>query len=261
MIKLGMPQLFEYENIEDNFKLAKKLELDFIEFNLNFASCREGLENGLIEKLSNQYHIHVTLHFFDEADFGLYEEVTSAYLSLLEKYASFGKGFIKQINVHLNPGPVVTISGVKNYVYEKEYDEFAIRLLNGLKRAKKVCESANINLVIENTDNLPNQSFAKKIYPYLLNNDFRFCYDIGHDHLCHDMIWALNEQYHLPFDEFHVHDAKERKICHLELGRGELDIAKYKNLANINNAYVVLEVKQKRDVINSVSYFNDITVA
>ena len=99
MIKLGMPELFEYENIEDNFKLAKKLGLDFIEFNLNFASCRQGLENGLIKKLSTQYDIGVTLHFFDEADFGLYEEVNNAYLSLLEKYASLGKGFIKQRRV------------------------------------------------------------------------------------------------------------------------------------------------------------------
>ena len=38
-----MPQLFEYEKLEDNFKLAKKLDLDFIEFNLNFKTCRQGL--------------------------------------------------------------------------------------------------------------------------------------------------------------------------------------------------------------------------
>ena len=29
-MKLGMPQLFTYQNLEDNFKLAKKLDLDFI---------------------------------------------------------------------------------------------------------------------------------------------------------------------------------------------------------------------------------------
>ena len=257
MIKLGMPQLFEYENIVDNFKLAQKLDLDFIEFNLNFNSCRKGLEDGSLKELVKKYNIGVTLHFFDEADFGLYEEVTNAYLSLLEKYASLGKGFVKQINVHLNPGPVVTISGVKNYVYEKEYADFALRLLNALKMAKKICEESNINLVIENTDNLPDQSFVKKIYPYLLKEGFRFCYDIGHDHLCHDMIWKLNEEYHLPFDEFHIHDAKDRKTCHLELGQGELDILKFKKLADNNNAYVVLEVKQESDVINSIKAFRN----
>ena len=35
-MKLGMPQLFEYDDIEDNFRLAQKLGLDFIEFNMNF---------------------------------------------------------------------------------------------------------------------------------------------------------------------------------------------------------------------------------
>ena len=64
MIKLGMPQLFEYENIEDNFKLAKKLDLDFIEFNLNFSSCREALEKGLLKPLIDKYQIAITLHFF-----------------------------------------------------------------------------------------------------------------------------------------------------------------------------------------------------
>ena len=131
-MKLGMPQLFNYEKLEDNFKLAKKLDLDFIELNLNFASCRNGLEDGSIKKLVNEYDIELTLHFYDEADFGSYDEVVDAYLSLLEKYASLGKGFVKQINIHLIPGPVVTISGVKNYVYEKEYDPYIKRLINNL---------------------------------------------------------------------------------------------------------------------------------
>lgn len=258
MIKLGMPQLFEYDNIADNFKLAKKLDLDFIEFNLNFNSCREALANGLLKELVNQYHIEVTLHFFDETDFGLYEEVSDAYLSLLEKYASLGEGFIKQINVHLNPGPVVTISGIKHYVYEKEYSNFNVRLTSALNKAREICQKHHINLVIENTDTLPNQSFIKKIYPHLVDHDFRFCYDIGHDHLCSNMIWGLNEQYNLPFDEFHIHDAKDNKTCHLELGQGELDIAKYKKLAEKNNAYVVLEVKNESDLINSVPLFRNL---
>lgn len=41
MIKLGLPILYEYDNLEDNFKLAKKLGLDFVEMNLNFGYCRK----------------------------------------------------------------------------------------------------------------------------------------------------------------------------------------------------------------------------
>ena len=132
-----MPQLFEYEKLEDNFKLAKKLDLDFIEFNLNFESCRQGLFTDEIKELANKYKVEVTLHFYDEADLGSYPEVVKAYLMLLNKYASLGEGFVKQVNVHLIPGPVVTIAGVKNYVYEKEYDEYIKRLITNFKQAEK----------------------------------------------------------------------------------------------------------------------------
>ena len=88
-MKLGMPQLFEYERLEDNFKFAKKLDLDFIEFNLNFDSCRKGLENGQLKDLAEQYNVGVTFHFYDEADLGSYDEVVKAYLNLLEKSLSF----------------------------------------------------------------------------------------------------------------------------------------------------------------------------
>ena len=255
-MKVGMPQLFEYERLEDNFKLAKKLDLDFIEFNLNFASCREGLENGQLKDLAKQYDVGVTLHFYDEADLGSYDEVVKAYLSLLEKYAFLGNGFVKQMNVHLIPGPVVTISGVKHYVYEKEYDAYIKRLVSNLKEAESICHKYGMNMVIENTDNTP--ECQRRTYKDLFKEGFRFCYDIGHDHLSNDIVLSLLKDVNLPFDEFHVHDAKNRSTCHLALSEGTLDIRKYKQLAEKNNAYVVLEVKQESDVVKSVPLFNNL---
>ena len=248
-----MPQLFNYERLEDNFKLAQKLDLDFIELNLNFSSCREALEKHLVLDLVNKYQKEVTLHFYDEADFGSYDEVVDAYLSLLEKYASLSKGFVKQINVHLIPGPVVTISGIKHYVYEKEYDSYIKRLVNNLKKAEAICHKYDMNLVIENTDTT--SSYQTRTYKDLYKESFRFCYDIGHDHLTNDIVLGLLNEVCLPFDEFHVHDAKNRSTCHLALGTGTLDIAKYKRLAEKNNAYVVLEVKQESDLLSSVPLF------
>ena len=251
-----MPQLFEYQNLEDNFKLAKKLDLDFIELNLNFASCREALEKKQVQALVNKYNIEVTLHFYDEADLGSYDEVVRAYLGLLDKYASLGKGYIKQINVHLIPGPVVTIAGVKHYVYEKEYDSYIKRLVNNLKEAEAICHKYDMKMVIENTDMTP--AYQARVYQDLYKEGFRFCYDIGHDHLSGDLVLGLLKDVNLPFDEFHVHDAKNRSTCHLALGEGTLDIAKYKRLAEKNNSYVVLEVKQERDLLISVPAFRDL---
>ena len=253
MIKIGMPQLYEYDTIEDNLKLAKELGLDFIELNLNFGYCRKEMEEGSVCDLLKKYDIEATLHFYDEADMGSYQEVVDAYLLHLERYASLGEGYIHQINMHLIPGPVVTISGVKNYIYEKEYDEYIKRLVDNFNKASLICKKHNINMVIENTDNIP--SYTTKTYHDLLKNNFRFCYDIGHDHLSNDIVWNLLKDINLPFDEFHIHDAKDRKKCHLALGEGCLDIKKFKDLAIKNNAYVVLEFKQKEDLLVSVPLF------
>ena len=251
-----MPQLFEFENIEDNFKLAKKLGLDFIELNLNFASCRDALENKAILGLVNKYNIETTLHFYDEADLGSYDEVVKAYLTLLDKYVSLGKGFVKQINIHLIPGPVVTIAGVKHYVYEKEYDAYIKRLIKNLKEAESICHKYDMKMVIENTDNTP--SYQRRTYLDLYQEGFRFTYDIGHDHLSSDILLGLLKEVPLPFDEFHIHDAKNRSTCHLALKEGTLDISKYKSLAEKNNAYVVLEVKQESDLVKSVPLFRSL---
>ena len=251
-----MPQLYEYDTIEDNLKLAKELGLDFIELNLNFGYCRKEMEAGTVEDLLKKYDIEATLHFYDEADLGSYDEVVDAYLVHLERYARLGSDYIKQINMHLIPGPVVTISGVKNYIYEKEYDEYIERLITNFKRAEDICNKYNINMVIENTDNIP--EYTKRTYHDLYKAGFRFCYDIGHDHLSYDIVWNLLSDIELPFDEFHIHDAKDRKKCHLALNDGTLDVAKFKRLAEKNNAYVVLEVKQKSDLVVSVPLFKNL---
>lgn len=255
MIKIGMPQLYEYDTIEDNLILCQKLGLDFIELNLNFGYCRKEMEEGTVASLLKKYNVEATLHFYDEADMGSYQEVVDAYLIHLERYATLGEGYIKQINMHLIPGPVVTISGVKNYIYEKEYDEYIERLVTNFKKAEAICAKHNIKMVIENTDNIP--SYTTKTYHDLLKNNFKFCYDIGHDHLSNDIVWNLLKEIDLPFNEFHIHDARDRKKCHLALGDGVLDVAKFKRLAEKNNAYVVLEVKQSSDLYVSVPKFKE----
>lgn len=253
-MKLGMPQLFEYDNVEDNLKLARKLGLDFIELNLNFGYCRSEMEANKVKDLLEKYNLEATLHFYDEADFGSYDEVVNAYLVLLEKYAKLGKGYIKLINVHNNPGPVVTISGIKNYIYDKEYDEYIKRLIKNLKKAEKICNDNDIEMVIENVK-IP--AYMKKTYKDLHESNFSFNYDIGHDNNDSDNLLNILKEIPLNFKEFHIHDGN-RKQDHLALSEGNIDIKKYKDLAIKNNAYVVLEVKQKKDLEKSVPIFKSL---
>lgn len=253
-MKLGMPQLYEYSKVEDNLILARELGLDFVELNLNFASCRREMEGGELEALFARYGLEATLHFYDEGDLATYDEVADAYLSLLEKYAFLGKGYVKVINIHLISGPVVTISGIKNYIYEKEFDEYSERLIKNLKKADEICKANGIQLVLENTDYLA--KFVKKTYKILAENGFKFNYDIGHDRVDGDfLLREVIPELKLEFLEMHVHDSLDKK-CHLAIGEGDCNILDYKKF--MKNAYVLLEVKQKRDLLVSVPRFKEI---
>lgn len=248
-----MPILYEFNSIKENIDLAKSLGLDFVELNLNFGYCRDELEsNKEIIDLMKNTDLEYTLHFYDEADFASYDEVVEGYIKLLNKYLSYAKDInIKLLNVHLNVGPIVTISGVKNYIYEKEYTKFINKLINNLKEVEKICNGYNIKLVIENVK-IPN--FLKQAYKDLNKANFSFNYDIGHDHTSGDVLkdMLLNESFR--FEEFHIHDSLGNKD-HLEIGQGELDINFYKNLAK--ESYIVLEVKSKEDLIKSVNKFKE----
>ena len=154
-MKIGMPILYEFNSIKENILLAERLKLDFIELNLNFSYCRNDLEDELVreelKKILQKNNMELTIHFFDEADFGTFDEITNGYFILLKMYIPYIKDLnIKMINFHLNPGPYVTISGIKNYIYEKEYYSFENRLFSNLNKINKICDENNLKFVIEN---------------------------------------------------------------------------------------------------------------
>lgn len=253
-MKLGMPQLYEFNSIEENVKLAKELDLDFIELNLNFSYCRRAMEDYSAKKLLEENNLEATLHFYDEADFASYDEVVAAYLTLLEKYARLGQGYVKQINVHNQVGPIVTISGEKNYINDKEYDDYISRLISNLEKASIICRRYGMTLVIENTNIA---SYMKKTYRDLANNNFYFTYDIGHDDNDNYMLYSIIKTTPVVFKEFHIHDGNTKK-CHLALGDGNIDIKEFKDMAKAFDTYVVLEVKSREDLIKSVPVFKDL---
>lgn len=259
-MKIGMPILFEYETMEENIKLAKELNLDFIENNLNFSYGRKALENPKkFKKMLDDANLFQTLHFYDETDFASYEEVTEAYLTLLERYVKLGSECnLKMLNVHLNKGPVCTISGVKNYIYTKEFDAYKKRLLNALGKARSICEAYGVTLVIENVNHNSVIPYLDDAYVFLKDAGFYFNYDIGHDSTNSFQLRKLNEKLDLPFREFHIHDC-DGKHDHLCLGTtGNVDIKYFKDLAIKNGAICLLEVKSSEDLINSLPIFRQL---
>lgn len=252
-MKIGMPILYEYNSLIDNVVLAKTLGYDFIELNLNFDYCRGELENDQIINYLKESKLEFTIHFFDEFDAAIYDEVVDAYIEILKKYLELSKDLnIKLLNIHLNEGPIVTISGNKNYLYEKEYDLYIKRLINNLNKIKKITDLYGIKLVLEN---VKTPKFIQKTYNDLLNQGFMFNYDIGHDYTDNNYLFDNLEMFISNIVEFHFHDALDKK-CHLALGEGEMNLKYYKSF--ITNQYVVLEVKSSEELEKSIKKFNEI---
>lgn len=253
-MKIGMPILFEFNSLKENIELAKELGFDFIELNLNFDYCRNELENNkeVLNTLQNS-DLEFTLHFYDEADFASYDEVAKAYLKLLKKYLKLSKKInIKLLNVHLNVGPVVTISGVKNYMYDKEYDSYIKRLIKNLRKVEKECFKYKIELVLENTKMT---DFIEKTYLDLNKENFAFNYDIGHDYTNKEKLKDLFNNTDFNLREFHFHDSTKTKD-HLSLGEGEMNLKYYKEM--IYDEYVLLELKSSGDLKKSINIFKEL---
>ena len=241
---IGMPTILEFKSVEENIAFAKVNKFDFIELNLNFSYVRKFIENNDYIDPSLTY----TLHFFDEADFALYDEVSEAYITLLDKYLSKGKNYLKQVNIHLNLGPIVTISGIKHYLYEEEFDEYISRLITNLRKVKEVTDKYNIDLVLEN---VVSEDFIIKTYSYL-EKEFSFCYDIGHDKTSSSKLEDYFYSHLNKFKEVHFHDATNNK-CHLAFLEGNLNIKEIYNKIKVVK-YILIEVKSKEDLIKSISY-------
>lgn len=252
-MKVGMPILFEYNSLIENVDFAIANGFDFIELNLNFNYCRDDLlKKDVIEYLINS-NLEFTIHFFDEFDAASYDEVVDAYINILEKYLEKAKDLnVKLLNIHLNEGPIVTISGNKNYLYEKEYHTYIKRLEENLNKIKFLLDKYHIDLVLENVK-VP--YFIEKTYLDLFKAGFVFNYDIGHDYTDNNKLKELLVNYNLIFKEFHFHDGSSKR-CHLSLGEGDMNLEFYKSL--ITCQYVVLEVKSSSDLVLSINKFKNI---
>ena len=200
------------------------------------------------------------MHFFDEADFGTYEEVAESYFTLLKRYVTpAAECGLSTLVVHLIEGPVVTISGVKNYVYEKEFDEYIARLEKMLFRVENFCREKGVVLALENSKTV---QYMEKTYAVLKKDGFSFTFDIGHDEVCGNLPLKIFEQTDFcGVKEFHIHDVKEEngsKKDHVALGEGKINIAFYKHAAERRGADCLLELKCSDDLKKSISRFKSL---
>lgn len=254
-VKVGMPALMEFDSIKENYDLAKKLNLNFLELNINMSYCFPKPDCRVrLLKLKEESDIDFTLHYYDTVDVSTPNKNYQDYLYKdMEQLATNLDGIIDRLILHLEPGAFMTIHSEKRYVYK--YDEFyESRTVETLDKIKNILDSHNILLVLEN---VPIHPFMEGLYKVLGENNFNFCWDIGHDQIYNNLLFSsFRKKYNLQVKHMHMHNVNNMKD-HQELALGQLEISKYIDFAIENDVNVVIEVKDSINLKKSVEYFND----
>ncbi len=253
----GMPTLIETSTLEECAKLCAELRLDFIELNMNLPQYQlNKFDMDYFRSIADKYGICYTIHLDENlnvCDFNSY--VAEAYKKTVADTIEIAKQLdIKVLNMHMAKGVYFTLPDRKVLLFS-EYKE---QYLKSIVDFRKMCETAisdtDIKICIENCDGY--EDFQKEAIELLLESSvFALTFDVGHNH----GIGGTDEEFIMKHKDrlshIHLHDAQDRKN-HLALGTGEMDIAKYINLANEQNCRVVLETKTIDGLKQSVEWLN-----
>ncbi|QVK17834.1 sugar phosphate isomerase/epimerase [Mycoplasmatota bacterium] len=251
-LKYGMPSLVEFNSIEENVLFCKKLQLDFVELNMNMFYCLP--ENNNIKKINllrDKYQIDFTMHFPEEIDFGtFYEEVQDANIALFQRYVEYGaKIGVETINVHLLPGVRITLPDKIVWSYEKNIDKYITNLTEAFKKLIAIAKPYHIKVCIENT-RVP--SFLENVFLKLKNiEDLYFTYDIGHDAKSNYNVEPIYQKLGEKVKHMHLHDY-DKVTDHQVLFKGIINLYDKLEFAKRNQMRVVIEVKTTEALKKSV---------
>lgn len=252
-MKFGMPTMIEYNTIEENVKLAKRLNLSFVELNMDLPYC---ILSDKLKDLAKDYDIEFTIHLSEKLDVGeLDNDIRSAYLKKIEAIVERGVQLnIKKYNLHLDPGIHFSLPNKKIFIYEKYLDEYEKSLKDSCVFLDELGKKFGVQIMFENLK-LPD--YLKEGFKIVSTfNNLFFTLDMGHD-LKNN---SNAEDFFLGFDNkinhIHIHDFNG-KSDHMALGTGIMNIKEKILLIKKLGVYAVIEVKQEMELVESVNYLKN----
>lgn len=272
-MQFGMPTLIENGMLEDNICLCQKLNLQFLELNMNFPEYQlHKLEHtDEFYRAADKARLYYTIHLDENlniADFNLL--VANAYLKTVKRTIEVAKKLIPLrdqygeesqplvVNMHMHQGIHITLPDRKVHMYDRDFDVY----FNSFVKFRALCEEwigdSDIIVSIENTDGF--RKYEKRAIEYLLKSPkFGLTWDIGHSKATGETDVPFIMEHFNQLRHFHIHDGiaesdQQKGRNHLALGDGEIDIQERLSMADDRNARCVLETKTIASLKKSVEY-------
>lgn len=242
-----MPILIEFHSLSENIDLCKKLDLDFIELNLDIPYC-------FIDRLDTNSlkNNNFTIHLSEKFDVGeLNNSLRNFYLNEIEKIISFGiKYNIFKYNLHLDPGIHFSLPNKKIFIYEEYIDDYLRAYEDSCNILSKLANKYNATILFEN---VKVESYTLKVIDIIAKYDnLFFTLDLGHNIRYGNLAKEKFMEYSNKIKHIHLHDFNGSKD-HQELFTGLLNIKEELNFCKQHNLDVLIEVKRKEELINSVN--------
>jgi sugar phosphate isomerase/epimerase len=252
---LGMPALVEYTSLSQLVELGMKLNLNFIELNMNLPyNFIQNLPPRELKKISRDTNIKFTMHMPDDADLGsFYESVRTGYIQLFSDTLDWAKeAGVKLLNMHILEGAKMTMPDKKIYVYEQYSEEFTDNFIDSIKILSAKAQNNNLVLAIENSRNFGKSYIQDTLDQALTYPKIKLTWDTGHDAVSNfkDQKYLMDNREHIA--HMHLHDAKGSHD-HQALFDGELNIKRLIKFAQSMNIRVLIEVKTEEALIKSIS--------
>lgn len=242
-----MPILVEFHSLSENIDLCKKLNLDFIELNLDIPYC-------FIDRLDTNSlkNNNFTIHLSEKFDVGeLNNSLRNFYLNEIEKIISFGTKYnIFKYNLHLDPGIHFSLPNKKIFIYEEYIDDYLRAYEDSCNILSKIANKYNATILFEN---VKVESYTLKVIDLIAKYDnLFFTLDLGHNIRYGNLAKEKFMEYSNKIKHIHLHDFNGSKD-HQELFTGLLNVKEELNFCKQHNLDVLIEVKRKEELINSVN--------
>lgn len=272
-MQFGMPTLIENGTLEDNISLCKKLDLQFLELNMNFPEYQlDKLEHtDKFYSAADQAGLYYTIHLDENLNIADFNPlVANAYLetvkraveaakrliSLRDKYGDKSQPLV--VNMHMHHGIYITLPDRKVQMYDRDFDVYFHSFLKFRALCEEWIGGSNIVVSIENTDGF--RGYEKRVIEYLLESPkFGLTWDIGHSKATGETDVPFIMEHANKLRHFHIHDgiaksSNQEGRNHLALGDGEINIQERLSMADHRNARCVLETKTIAALKKSVEY-------